>query len=70
MRIQKEAGVYLASVIEYLVNEVLDLSVIVMDKVERPRPNRYSDRSSTRNKLDYRNSGIRRKIGLRQVEQG
>ena len=40
MRIRKDAGVYLASVMEYLVNEVLDLSKIAMEEVERPRPNR------------------------------
>ena len=40
MRIGEDAAVYLAGVMEYLVNEVLDLSKIAMDEVERPRPNR------------------------------
>jgi len=40
MRTMKRAAVYLAAVIEYLVDEVLDLSIIAIDELDRPRPNR------------------------------
>lgn len=36
----KKAAVYVAAVIQYLVDDVFDLSIDVIDQLDRPRPNR------------------------------